>query len=149
MSTATEKSQKARRQFSSVFNCRPSNMMRCLCKEVRKPPTKRYLQHHFHLDETVSENVQVITTKDPENVEGAGSDMTVCLSFQDWKLKCNSLEDLKRKLKVENENLSQKVKDLNEQIKKMNPIMKVFLRTEIVLSPALVCHLKGSTSYLN
>ena len=82
-------------------------------------------------------------------MEGAGSDMTVCLSFQDWKLKCNSLEDLNRKLKVENENLSQKVKNLNEQIKKMNSIMKVFLRTEIVLSSALVCHLKGSTSYLS
>ena len=60
--------------------------------------------------------MEVITTKDPENVEGAGSDPTVCLSCQEWKLKCNSLEDLSRKLKVENENLSQKVKDLNEQI---------------------------------
>ena len=60
--------------------------------------------------------MEVITTKDPENVEGAGSNPTVCLSCQEWKLKCNSLEDLSRKLKVENENLSQKGKDLNEQI---------------------------------
>ena len=127
-------------------------MRRSLCKQPQKPPNKRYLQHYFHSDETVSEIVEVITTKDPENVDGAGSDLTVCLSCQDWKLKCDSLEDLNRKLKVENENLNQKVKDLSEQViylRKMNPILKIFLRTQILLSPTLVCHLKGSSSYLS
>ena len=107
---------KSKETIPSVFSCWPTNVRRSLCKEPRKPPTKRSLQHCFHSDETVSENVEVITTKDPENVEGAGSDPTICLSCQEWKLKGNSLEDLSRKLKVENEDLSQKVKDLNEQI---------------------------------
>ena len=77
------------------------------------------MQHCFHSDETVSENVEVITTKDNENMEGAGANLTVSrsLSCQVWKLKCNSLEDLSRKLTVvENENLSQNVNNLNERI---------------------------------
>ena len=99
---------KSKETIPSVFCCWPTNVRRSLCKEPRKPPTERSLQHCFHSDETVSENVEVITTKDPENVEGAGSDPTVYLSCQEWKLKCDSLEDLSRKLKVENENLSRK-----------------------------------------